>query len=137
MKTHFIFLTTLFVCTTAFSQDTDKHLVERTLSYYLDGGTNNDFNTLKKAFHPNASMKFISQGEYKEVNALEFFERGMKSGTKQDRKTTILTIDINGMVAQAKLKIEYSSFYFIDYMNLLKVDREWKIVGKVFHRHNK
>jgi protease I len=129
----------LLVCCTSliFAQESDKALVEKTVTYYLDGGTNNDFETLKKAFHKNATMKFISKEGYKEVNALEFFKKVIKPGPKQNRKTNIISIDITGNAAQAKLEIEYETFVFIDYMNLLKVDGEWKVVNKIFYRKPK
>lgn len=82
-------------------------------------------------------MKFISKDGYKEVNALEFFKKVMKPGPKQNRKTKIASIDITGNAAQAKLEIEYETFAFIDYMNLLKVDGEWKVVSKIFYRKQK
>ncbi len=138
MKTKFI---TLLLCvsisTTIFSQDSDYKLIEKTVSYYLDGGTNNDFETLKKAFHKDATMKFISNGEYKEVNALEFFKKAIKPGPKQNRETRIVYINITGNVASAKLEINYETFSFVDYMNLIKIDGEWKIVSKIYTRKSK
>lgn len=112
----------------------DYQLVEQTVNYYLDGGTNNDFETLKKAFHETATMKFIGKEGYTEVNAIEFFGKGMKPGPKQDRQTRIADITIAGDAANARLEIEYSTFTFIDFMNLLKIDGEWKIVNKIFYR---
>ena len=135
MKQNFILLilaTTFFGTITA--QESDYQLVEKAVSYYLDGGTNNDFETLKKAFHETATMKFISGEGYKEVNALEFFGKGMKPGPKQNRKTRIADITIAGNAANARLEIEYPNFTFIDFMNLLKIDGEWKIVSKIFYR---
>ncbi len=113
-------------------QESDYALVEKTVQYYLDGGTNNDFETLKKAFHKTATMRYVTD-EYKEVNALEFFGK-MKSGPKQNRKTKIDYINITGHAANAKLEIEYPTFTFIDYMNLLKINGEWKIVSKIFYK---
>ena len=133
-KLAFTSLLILFLITTAQAQDSDYTLVEKTVSYYLNGGTNNDFDTLKKAFHETASMKFISGDGYKEVNAIEFFESRMKPGPKQDRLTRIASIDIAGNSANAKLEIEYPTFTFIDYMNLLKIEGEWKIVSKIFYK---
>ncbi len=133
-KLAFTSLLILFLITTAQAQDSDYTLVEKTVSYYLNGGTNNDFDTLKKAFHETASMKFISGDGYKEVNAIEFFESRMKPGPKQDRLTRIASIDIAGNSASAKLEIEYPTFTFIDYMNLLKIEGEWKIVSKIFYK---
>ncbi|MEL6556987.1 MAG: nuclear transport factor 2 family protein [Bacteroidota bacterium] len=123
--------------TSVFAQQSDKQLIERTVSYYLDGGTNNDFETLKKAFHENASMKFIKNGTYQEVNAIDFFRKAIKPGSKQNRKTKIAQIDINGNAASARLEIDYATFRFIDYMNLLKIDGEWKVVNKIFYREPK
>ena len=133
-KLAFTSLLILFLITTAQAQDSDYTLVEKTVSYYLNGGTNNDFDTLKKAFHETASMKFISGDGYKEVNAIEFFESRMKPGPKQDRLTRIASIDIAGNSASAKLENEYPTFTFIDYMNLLKIEGEWKIVSKIFYK---
>ncbi len=116
------------------AQDSDYALVEKTVRYYLDGGTNNDFETLAKAFHETATMKYIGGEGYQEVNAIEFFKKGMKPGPKQNRQTRIAKIDIAGHAANARLEIEYPTFTFIDYMNLLKIDGEWKIVSKIFYR---
>lgn len=118
------------------AQESDLQLVEQTLNYYLEGGTNNDYETLKKAFHPTASMKFVGE-QYKEVNALSFFKEGTKPGPKQNRATRIVSINITGNAASAQLEIEYPTFIFIDYMNLLKIRGEWKIVSKIFYKKNK
>lgn len=128
-----LLLITLF-STTLQAQDSDYARVEQAVSYYLDGGTNNDFATLKKAFHETATMKYIGGDGYTEVNALEFFGKVMKPGPKSNRKTRVVAIDVSGHAATAKLEIEYPTFTFVDYMTLLKIDGEWKIVSKVFYR---
>ena len=133
-------LTAILFCsltTIMFSQESDFAQVEKTVSYYLEGGTNNDFETLKKAFHPDAKMKFIKGENYTEVNALEFFEKAIRPGPKQNRSAEVEQININGNAAHARLRIDYPNFYFIDYMNLLKINGEWKIVNKIFHRGSK
>jgi len=139
MKTKFFiafiaFLTAVSIST---AQDNDQELVKKTVTYYLDGGTNNDFEILKKAFHKDATMKFIRGENYTEVNALEFFKKAIKPGQKQNRTYIVEQINIAGNAANARLRIDYSNFYFIDYMNLLKIDGEWKIVSKIFHRQSK
>lgn len=132
---------TLAICLSTFSiansQTSDYEAVTKTVNYYLDGGTNNDFETLKKAFHETATMKFTRNGEYREVNAIEFFKNAIKPGPKQNRKTRIAYINITGNVASAKLEIDYETFSFIDYMNLMNIDGEWKVVNKIFYRQSK
>ncbi len=119
------------------AQQSDEELVKKTVSYYLDGGTNNDFETIKKAFHKDARMKYIKNGSYQEVNAIDFFKRVIKPDPKQNRETSIASISVSGNAANAVLKIKYSSFSFTDYMSLLKINGEWKVVSKIFFRDKK
>lgn len=74
------------------------------------------------------------RGEHVSVNAVEFFRKGMKPGPPSKRQTRVSSIEINGNAASARLEIDYPTFRFIDYMNLLKIDGEWKIVSKIFFR---
>ncbi|MEM6773149.1 MAG: nuclear transport factor 2 family protein [Bacteroidota bacterium] len=130
---HFFFAAFLLLMgSTAFAQDaaSDYALVEQTVGYYLDGGTNRDFETMKKAFHESAKIRYLTPDGYHEANCLEFFS-GMKPGPKQDRKTRVVAIDVTGYVASAKLEIEYPTFTFVDYMTLMKIDGTWVIVAKV------
>lgn len=115
------------------AQESDYQLIEKTLNYYMEGGSNRDFETLKKAFHDTATMKYITEEGYKEVNALEFFS-GMKSGSRVDRVNRIVEITVSGHAANARLELQYPEFTFVDFMNLLKIDGEWKIVNKIFHK---
>ncbi len=112
----------------------EYHAIVETLNYYLDGGTNNDFSTLKKAFHDNAIMSSIGDDGYQEVNALEFFGNAMKPGPKSNRETYIVHISQTGTTANARLELIYSDAIITDYMNLLKVDGQWKIVSKIFFK---
>ena len=67
---------------------------------------------------------------------LSFSKSVMKPGPKQDRLTRVVSIQLTGNAAHAELEIEYPTFTFIDHMNLLKINGEWKIVSKIFHRRN-
>lgn len=134
MKQTVFLLFGLLLTFATYAQDSDYNLVVKTVNYYLEGGTNNDFSTLKKAFHETATMKYITKEGYKEVNALEFFSGMDASKPPQMRDTRIEDITISGHAANARLAIEYPTFTFIDYMNLLKIDGEWKIVNKIFYR---
>lgn len=137
MKRILLLLITGLVVTTTMAQETDYDLVAKTVNYYLEGGTNNDYETLKKAFHKTATMKYITKDGYKEVNALEFFSGMDASKPKQMRRTRIEDITISGHAANARLEIEYPTFVFVDFMNLLKIDGEWKVVNKIFYRKPK
>lgn len=126
----------LLIPVTGFAQSGKEEYaaIATTLNYYLEGGTNNDFSTLKKAFHETATMKFVGDEGFNEVNALEFFDKAMKPGPKANRETYIAQITLTGTTANARLELVYPDAIVTDYMNLLKVDGQWKIVSKVFSR---
>jgi hypothetical protein len=136
-----IFFSFLFCASWVLAQqNSDEAAVRETLMNYLDGGTYGDTVKLNKAFHASASMKYIDNktGEYKDVPIADFLNRlKANAGKKNDRKTEIVYVTITGTAAQARLKIEGATYFFHDYMNLLKINSEWKIVSKIFWREDK
>ncbi|WP_299519155.1 nuclear transport factor 2 family protein [Winogradskyella sp.] len=116
-----------------FAQTSDYAMVEHTINAYLEGDTNKDFETLKLAFHPNATMKYVSsKSGYQEYNALKVFAAEKGREPEKNRTNSIAYISITGKAAHAKLEITYPKRVVVDYVNLLKIDGEWKIVNKIF-----
>lgn len=128
-----IFILTLcFLGNDVQAQKSDLQAIEKVLNDYMIGGTEKDAERVASAFHPQAMMKYIKDGAYIEVNAAEFFRGRIKPGPKTDRITEIANIDVSGHAATAKLLLKYSDKQFIDYMTLLKIKGEWKIINKTF-----
>lgn len=138
-----LFTTLLMITALLFTQpitmlaqtSTEEADVRSCLENYMSG----DGNRLEKAFHPSATMKYVDlqSGEFKDVPIAEFIARVKSNTTKTDRKIEIVSMNIEGNAAQAKIRIETAQVIMNDYMNLLKVNGEWKIVSKVFSRQNK
>lgn len=124
----------ILLSVTALAQ-TDEEGVRATLNNYLSG----DHARMEKAFHPSATMKYIDYqtGEFKDVPIAEFLQRVKANTTKTERKVEIVAVNIEGPAAQGKLRIETDKAVLYDYMNLLKIDGEWKIVSKIFSRSEK
>ena len=118
------------------SSEEEKAAIETTLGYYMDGGTNRDFSTLKKAFHEKAIMTRITEEGLVQINAREFFS-GMKPGEPLNRTTEIVSIDIAGNTAVARLKLEDDAKIFHDFMTLQKISGQWLVVNKSFHLERK
>ena len=133
MKKVFLALTIIALTATKLqAQQTDLQRVETTLNYYLTGLVNNDAKTLTKAFHPKATMKWVGK-DYKGVNAIEGLTEGMNGVPHKDVKTRVVSIDIAGNAASAQLEIQFPTFTYIDFMHVLKIKGQWKIVSKIFY----
>ncbi|MEL6484432.1 MAG: nuclear transport factor 2 family protein [Bacteroidota bacterium] len=132
-----IFLTLLCSQFTT-AQASDYAMVENTLNSYLNGDTQKDYETLEKAFHPQADMKYVSsKSGYQVYNALEVFAAEKGRAPEKNRSNHIAYISITGKAAHAKLEITYPENTVVDYVNLLKIEGQWKIVNKIFSRKPK
>lgn len=119
-----------------FAQTNDEEKAVRAcLEEYMSG----DGNRMEKAFHPSASMKYIDAqtGEFKDVPIADFIARAKANTNKSERKIEIVSVNIEGNAANGKIKIETDKVILYDYMNMLKINGEWKIVSKIFSRKNK
>ena len=114
----------------------DLEAVEKTLRAYMDGATLGDSTMFASAFHPDGQMIFMRDGKMNVVPLREFMTR-TKNGQKGDRKNRIVSIQIQGTSAQARLEVETPEVIFHDFMGLLKTPEGWKIVSKLFHREDK
>lgn len=130
-----LFLTTITSLKTFAQTSDEEKAVRACLEEYMSG----DGNRMEKAFHPSASMKYIDAqtGEFKDVPIADFIARAKANTNKSERKIEIVSVNIEGNAANGKIKIETDKVILYDYMNMLKVNGEWKIVSKIFSRKNK
>ncbi len=114
---------------------TDEEGVKQCLENYMSG----DGVRVEKAFHTSATMKYIDyqSGEFKDVPIADYISRVKANPAPSGRKIEIVSMNVEGNAAHAKIKIETQQAILYDYMNLLKINGEWKIVSKIFSRTNK
>lgn len=126
-----------FMTAKAQTKEEEIAAVKTVCNYYLDGGSNGDSVLFSKAFSPEGLMQFMRNDTLRVVPLKDFMARMRNTGKKDERKTTIESVEVYGNAAVAKLTIEYPTFYFHDIMSLLKTNNGWKIVGKIFYREIK
>jgi len=116
----------------------DEAAIRQTVQYYFDGGKNRDSLTLRKAFHPEARMLFAREGKLVVVPIGEYITRvgseSLKPGEVDSTERKVVSVDVVGDAAVAKLELKRPNAVLIDYMSLLKVDGRWLIVNKIFTR---
>ena len=116
----------------------DEAAIRQTVQYYFDGGKNRDSLTLRKAFHPEARMLFAREGKLVVVPIGEYITRvgseSLKPGEVDSTDRKVVSVDVVGDAAVAKLELKRPNAVLTDYMSLLKVDGRWLIVNKIFTR---
>ena len=130
----------LFYGYKVWADDKEKELVKIPLENYLKGHETGDAEYMKKAFYAEGKLIFIREGKYT-TRTFEEYIAGMKDGKpapdEAKRKRWIESIDVSGNAATGKIILDYPTVKFVDYMTLLKIDGEWKIVNKSFYAEPK
>ena len=129
-----LFAASFFITGSLLAQS-DEAGVKACLENYMSG----QGDRVEKAFHPSATMKYIDaqSSEFKDVPIADYIARVKGNTGPLNRKIEIVSMNIEGTAAHAKIKIEMEKVILYDYMNLLKINGEWKIVSKIFSRQNK
>lgn len=122
------------------ADEREKELVKIPLENYLKGHETGNPEYMKKAFYTEGKLIFVREGKYT-TRTFEEYIAGMKDGKpaadEAQRKRWIESIDISGNAATGKIILDYPTVKFTDYMTLLKIDGEWKIINKSFYAEPK
>lgn len=121
------------------SAGTEEAGVRAAIQHYFDGHATGDGAHYRLAFQADSKISFMREGKFMAWTLDEFAGRasGKPAADEAQRKRSIDWIDVTGDAAVAKIRLEYPEVTFIDYMSLLKIDGEWKIVNKTFNADRK
>lgn len=126
----------LFCGYSAWADEKEKEAARIPLENYLKGHATGNPEFMRKAFHTEGKLIFMRDGKYS-TRTFDEYIAGMKDGKpapdEAQRKRWIESIDVAGNAAIGKIILDYPNGKFVDYMTLLKIDGEWKIVNKSFH----
>lgn len=108
--------------------------VRAALDAYLQGHITGLPDGFRRAFQPDTRMLFMRDGKFSKVEIVDYIARapGKPAEDEAKRRRAIDFIDIAGDAAIARITLDYPDVKFTDYMTLLKIDGEWRIVSKVF-----
>lgn len=112
---------------------TDEQLITNTLNDFLEGGTNGEVERFKGAFLKDAVQKAMGNSGVTGMT-VESLASKIKPNQKMERTTRVLSVSYANNAATAITETEYPTNKIIDFLNLLKVGGEWKIVSRVYSR---
>ena len=116
------------------AQSAEEAAARLPLENYMKGHATGDSEYIRKAFHPDAKVFSLREGKLQQLTAAEFAGRfnGKPADDEAKRKRWIESVKISGNAGFGVIVLDYPTVKFTDYMSLIKVDGEWKIINKTF-----
>ncbi len=136
LRTAFAFFALLCLSVTStHAQNPEEAAARKPLENYLKGHATGDSAYFKAAFHPEAKLFWMRDGKFTQRTSAQYISgaTGKPAEDEAQRKRHIASLDITGNTAVAKIVLDYPNALITDYMSLLKVDGEWKIMNKIFN----
>jgi hypothetical protein len=136
----------LFAFTYAEVKETaaEKEIKDLILECYVHGAFNElNPDAMRKGFHPDFAI-FSADGE--KISRYPIDEWAKRTENRKSQKDfdpaknkwdhNFASVDVTGGSAAVKIELfNKGEHVFTDYLSLLKFDSGWKIVAKVYHRH--
>lgn len=128
-----LLLLAIFLGTLSTKAQTEIEKINRPLMDYIEGTANGEPDRLKRAFHPDFNLYFVKNDSVN-VWSGKGYIGNVKQGRKSNRIGKIISVDFVNDAAIAKIEIDMPDRkrLYTDYLMLLKVKGEWKIIHKSF-----
>lgn len=119
-------------------REAQRKAIEAVITEYLEGMVRRDLERLRRALHP----LFVQSGHYK--GQFEFYDRDafvelLEGGEAGESETPyeaeIVSVDVTGDIAVAKVTSEFLDTSLTDYLTLIMVENRWQIVMRAFYDH--
>jgi hypothetical protein len=116
------------------ARQADEAGVRAALQHYLQGHATGDGTHMRLAFHPTARLSWVRADTLalrtSEDYAASF--SGQPASDEAQRRRWIESVHVTGNGAMAVVVLDYPAVRFTDYMTLLRIGNEWRIVNKTF-----
>lgn len=137
----------LFASGSAFCQEEEEAIRQVIQTSYVDGLQNKGKTSdIEMGFHPGFELLGMNDGQLTKwpiYSWIEYHEKKLAKDPSPPAENEVVTakfplIDITGDAAVAKVELyKDNSLIFTDYLSLYKFEEGWKIVSKIYYRHEK
>ena len=117
------------------ARSADEQAVRAALEHYLLGHATGDPEHFRAIFHPDSKLLWMREGQLATRTSAEYIAgaSGRPAPDEAQRRRWIESVDVTGDAAVAKIILDYPTVLMTDYMTLLRIDGEWKIINKSFN----
>lgn len=112
----------------------EQAAVRAAIENYMQGHATGVGEHFRKVFHPESKLFWVRDGQLTQRTSADYIAGapGKPAADEAQRKRWIETIDITNNAAVVKVVLDYPNATLTDYMSMLKINGEWKIVNKTF-----
>ncbi|MDC8760487.1 nuclear transport factor 2 family protein [Janthinobacterium fluminis] len=134
-----IFLGAIFMTPMVFAQVTEVEAAKAPLQNYIRAHETGNADFMRKAFTSDAKIVGYMGGNMISWSLEQYAGRfsGKPANDEAQRRRSFEILDLVGDAAVGKVVLDYPTVKFVDYMTLLKIDGEWKIINKSFNAQTK
>jgi len=116
----------------------DEKQIRDKIQTYFDSMYESSSDKVFDAFHPNARITGYLEDGLHEMSVGDFadFVASFQPSPKEKGEPVrldVLSIELAGDTATARLRDDYLGLTFLDSLSLLKIDGRWSIYNKLFH----
>ncbi len=107
--------------------------INQTLTHYIEGTANSEPKRLKRAFHKDFNLYYVKNDTLSVIPGRKYIGN-FKKGKKNNRIGKVLSLDHENNAGLGKIQVLMPgrNRIAIDYLLLLKIKGEWKIIHKSF-----
>ena len=112
--------------------------IESTIQTYFECMYESSAEKAHAAFHPGARITGFMENGLAEMSVDEFAgfvasQQPSAKGKGETARLDILSVEVAGETAVARVRDDYLGLTFLDTLSLLRTDGEWRIYNKLFH----
>ncbi len=109
----------------------DEQAIAEVIGNYFDGWLTGDTTLVGSAMHSTCHLKFVREDKIAQRNRKQYLSGFKPRPRLPEGEGRIISIDVTGTAAAAKIELETADRIFTDYFNLLIEEGRWYIVDKV------
>lgn len=135
MKKTFITIIVLLSAVVVHAQQetTENKAIEKTILNYIENFFENNYDAMNKSLHPRLAKRGLNpDGTLSDDFPPEKLKELMSTKQKFEVKhqyNIVENISVFGNMAKASLTTGYPKTRWVEYIHLVKVDNEWKIIN--------
>lgn len=118
----------------AVASPVEEAAVRAAAGHYLKGHATGSADEFRAAFHPELKLFWVKDGQLAQRTGADYIAGapGKPADDEAQRKRRIASVDITGDAAVVKVELDYPKALITDYLSMLKIGGEWKVVNKIF-----